>query len=119
MEVKCPYCGRDAELVTGDDIYTTNAFNHLYFWMCGPCAAYVGTHAGKKHKPMGTLAKADLRVLRRKAHAVFDSTWRETNISRSKMCDRMSALMELPIGKCHIGMFNEEQCFKVIEYFGG
>ena len=41
--LKCPYCGKDAALVTGDKIYPHRP--DLYdrnFWLCTACDAYVG-----------------------------------------------------------------------------
>lgn len=48
MTVKCDYCGKDAELVTGDVIYPHRSdLAPLKFWRCEDCEAYVGCH--KQH----------------------------------------------------------------------
>lgn len=74
----CPYCGQQASLVSGKEIYPYRPDLHdRMFWLCRPCDAYVGTHKNsKRHVPLGLLANADLRWARMRAHAVFDGYWK-------------------------------------------
>lgn len=61
-EVKCPYCERHAELVGGEVIYPHRPdLGSKKFWLCTPCNAYVGCHAGDDGtRPLGRLTAADL-----------------------------------------------------------
>ncbi|MDR0480872.1 MAG: DUF3268 family zinc-finger domain-containing protein [Gallionellaceae bacterium] len=63
MSVKCPYCDRDAQLVTGVTIYPhRDDLRRKHFWLCAPCNAYVGTHQRNRKmglsgdEPLGRLA---------------------------------------------------------------
>jgi hypothetical protein len=64
-----------------------------------------------------TPADAATRAARIKAHDAFDSLWHpERPGSRSKAYAAMAVALELPPPKCHIGMFDIEQCERVIEF---
>lgn len=82
-EVICQYCGEKANLVTGKLIYCGRfpAANKRLFYKCFKCDAYVG--ASPDGKPFGSLANRRLRLLRIKAHKLFDKLWRENIMSRS------------------------------------
>jgi hypothetical protein len=115
--VFCPYCGNPAKLVPGSDIYCHRKdLYDKWFWECLPCEAHVGVHLGSKgFQPYGGLAKADLRKARKAAHVTFDAIWKDGRISRSAAYLLLCQLFDLPLDKCHIGMFNMEQCSKVIQ----
>ena len=112
--MKCPYCGRPASLVTGKEIYPHRSdLNHLNFYQCKPCAAYVGTHKGT-FKPLGRLANAELRKAKIAAHAAFDPIWRSNNMSRGAAYKWLANQLGMTRDECHIGMFDLDQCQKVI-----
>lgn len=137
----CPYCGRPATLFNGGAILVlaTKARAHK-FWACPPCDAYVACHRKghpifmKKGKvvisdgtyPLGSLANEALRTLRQRTHGVFDPLWKDVKIEntsraarakvRTKAYSWLAALMNLPVSNCHIGMFDEEQCLRAIEF---
>ena len=121
MKVICNYCGRPAELVNGDQIYKNRKYQHLKFWLCRRCNAYVGCH--KKHKvyspdgttPFGSLANQELRSLRNRVHNLFDPLWKYSKVSRNKMYQWLAGKMEMDIKECHIGSFNRRQCQRAIE----
>lgn len=64
-----------------------------------------------------TPADQPTRAARMKAHAAFDNMW-DYHVpgSRSKAYKALSEFMELPPSKCHIGMFDAEQCERVVEF---
>jgi hypothetical protein len=72
----CPYCGDEAGLVTGRQIYPRR--QDLWqkpFWRCGPCGAYCGCHPGSK-RPLGFPANAELRRARMLLHEKrIDPLW--------------------------------------------
>lgn len=107
----CNYCGREAALVKGDKTYPHRPdLYEKYFYLCEPCNAYVGTHKNSKaHAPLGNLANADLRGWRRHVHKVFDPLWQDDKNRKDeylKLADKMG----LKRNKCHISMFDIEQC---------
>ncbi|UPW82354.1 zinc-finger-containing protein [Lysinibacillus sp. Ag94] len=109
----CGYCGNEAEFMSSKQFYGRDYGVNMY--VCRPCDAYVGTH-GKGKTPLGTLANARLRNIRRAAHSMFDPLWKGKyrKMSRSKAYRVMQELMDLPPKKAHIGMMDEEQCFELI-----
>ncbi|MFJ8103369.1 zinc-finger-containing protein [Lysinibacillus sp. NPDC096212] len=75
----CPYCQTQAEFISSKDFYGTNYRTNLY--VCRPCDARVGTH-GRGKTPLGTMANAELRELRKLCHARFDVRWKFGKVSR-------------------------------------
>lgn len=67
--------------------------------------------------PMRTIAPkgSDLAKLRIEAHKSLDVHWHFGDMSRSEAYARLSLEMGLPASQCHIGMFGEQQCRRVIE----
>jgi hypothetical protein len=106
----CPYClnPTDRSSSCGDRI------------QCLPCEASVSID--RYGLPKGSLAKADLKQARVRAHQVFDPLWSLTAVSDiaplgegRNLCYRwLSTKLEVPVGYCHIGMFNLEQCQQVV-----
>lgn len=112
--MKCQYCDREAELVTGEKTYPhLTSLHHIPFWFCQPCEAWVGCHPGTK-TPLGSVANAELRLKRMQAHSAFDSTWTNRK-ERSKQYAWLADVMGLSEDKCHIGSFSEEQCQQVLD----
>jgi zinc-finger-containing domain len=122
-EVICHYCGNPAELVDSEAVYPSGA-DYGPLWLCRPCGAYVGTHKNSKdHKPLGRLANAELRGMRKAAHRAFDPLWR-SKMERDKMTKNaaraaayrwLADQLELDKRACHIGDFDLDQCRKVVE----
>lgn len=108
----CPYCGKNSVFIESKAIYR-----------CEPCDAQVGSHKHNK-KPLGTLANADLRKARTKAHMAFDPLWKRlvyehgisTTKAREKMYSWLCKKMRMNFDNCHIGNFNEKQCEEVIRH---
>jgi hypothetical protein len=114
MEVICPYCAKPAKAVTGAAIYKNRPdLQRLIYWQCKPCEAYVGCHRGTM-RPLGRLANAQLRVAKMRAHAAFDPIWKNRHMTRTAAYEWLSKVMGLPFAETHIGMFDIEQCRKVI-----
>ena len=64
---------------------------------------------------MGRLANAELRAAKSAAHAEFDPLWKEGWMTRKEAYHKLSCELGIPMSDCHIGMFDVEQCRKVIE----
>lgn len=111
----CPYCNGKTELVTGKVIYPN--LHRLWsknFYQCKPCDAHVGCRSNTR-KPLGRLANPELRKAKVKAHFYFDQLWEQGWMTRSECYRWLSKVMGLPKEKTHIGMFDLDQCAKVVE----
>lgn len=111
----CPYCGDLVEFISSKNFYGTDYGTNLY--VCRKCDARVGTH-GKGKNPLGTMADANLRALRKACHLHFDKLWKSRKMSRSKAYVWLSNAMDLPSEKAHIGMFDKEQCITLLQIIG-
>ncbi len=111
----CPCCGRKAELKEKAEIYGRG---HGFVWACQECDTRVGVHRGSQ-KPLGTLADAETRAWRRKAHAAFDPLWRHSAEGwrkRRRMAYAwLAGELGIPERRCHIALFDAEMCRKVVE----
>lgn len=112
---KCGYCGEPATLVTGRVLFPKRAtLRARLFWRCEPCDAHVGCHP-KSARPLGTLARQSLRVLRMRAHAEFDPLWqRGAFASRAAAYAWLAEQLGVAEADCHIGQFDESQCLQVL-----
>lgn len=111
--MSCPYCGSNASLVSDAVVYGTDKYGMIYLCDNYPtCDAYVGVHEGT-NLPKGSLANAELREWRKKAHTAFDRVWRG-KISRKKGYKLMQNLMGMDEKQAHIGEFDVEQCKMLI-----
>jgi len=125
----CPYCNRKSELLHSSVFYGAGV-DYGYVWGCKPCGAYVGVHKGDSYEPLGRLANAELRKLKVEAHYWFDGLWKHKiekdkvprKVARNKGYEWLAGVLGIHRLYCHIGMFDEEQCKKVIEeckkYYG-
>jgi len=110
----CGYCGTEAVCVTTKEFYGRDYGANV--WKCTTCDAYVGTHKGSK-VPLGTLANKDLRALRNQAHAIVDPYWQKYKIGRHIIYKMLGKFMGTEPKDTHIGMYNDEQCTKIIQGF--
>lgn len=117
--VNCDYCNSKTSVVKGTVLYGPNhRLSNKKFYYCEPCQAWVGMHEGSK-KPFGSLANVRLRKKRLEAHKVFDIFWihaKNPQEERKTAYAWLASKMNIPIDKCHIGMFNEEECKIAIRY---
>lgn len=81
-------------------------------WDCKEPGCTVMCWGGNTSTP----ANDELRALRRKCHDHFDDLWRNRSPTRTKMYNRLSEYMNLPLEDTHIGMFDIMQCNKVLEF---
>lgn len=111
-KVICHYCEKDALFMTSKEFYGRDYGSNL--WVCHDCDAYVGTNKNSRI-PLGTLAKKDLRELRKAAHNLVDLYWRHGHMTRTDLYQKIQILMNLPPEDAHIGKFNENQCQFLIQ----
>ena len=122
-DLTCPYCNGKAVLVHSSVVYPGSDYGNL--WVCEnypECDSYVGCRRFRANgdEPLGSLANAELREARKRAHAAFDPLWQSTRfISRSDAYRWLSEELEIPENECHIGMFDVSQCRRVCESIAG
>lgn len=93
---------------------------HIYICENFPsCNSYVGAHGDGK--PLGDVVGYKTRQARKQAHKAFDPLWRQGEINRrfgnrETAYKYLSDFMNLPTEKTHIGMFDELQCKRVLEF---
>lgn len=110
----CQYCGLPSILVGGQAVYPKfPAWWERFFYACPPCDAYVGCHPGTK-VALGTLANAELRAMRKRAHRAFDRTWKGGDRSRSQAYKWLANQLGITSQQCHVAMFDVQQCQKII-----
>lgn len=109
----CPECQREARLVDSKIVYGTS-YGQIWYCDCIKGAVYVGCHEGTI-KPFGTMANAKLRYYRKRAHQYFDPLWKNKSakMTRTEAYAWLSLVLGIPEEKCHIGLFDEEQCKEV------
>lgn len=112
----CPYCERTARLVNGHAIYPQAGpwLGRKPFWLCSGCNAYVGCHPGTT-RPLGRLANAELRRWKIEAHKAFDPLWKSGGMTRREAYHWLAGQLDIPGRQCHIGMFDEATCRRVVE----
>jgi DNA-directed RNA polymerase subunit RPC12/RpoP len=111
-EIKCPYCEAQAVFVDSAEVYGGRSYGMIY--LCRPCKAYVGVHKGSD-KPLGRLADAKLRSMKISAHYAFDHIWKDGHDSRKGAYKWLAKELGIEGKDCHIGMFDVDMCYKVVE----
>ncbi len=125
----CAYCRLPAQLVTGAEIYPhRDDLAGEKFWRCVPCSAWVGCHKagawvpganGSKTTsdgtlPLGRLANAELRALKRQAHGAFDPIWKARHMNRREAYAWLAGRLGINATVVHIGDLDEAGCRAVI-----
>lgn len=115
---KCPYCGKNTAFVDSSIVYR-KSFGKIYF--CRDCRAWVGVHKGTENA-LGRLANAELRKWKIRAHFLFDRLWKKKmahgfrkKTARAKAYAWLSQELKIAAEFTHIGMFDVEDCKKVVE----
>ena len=102
----CPYCDGPVALVENSEIYNGRSYGDWpYAYLCAPCDAYVGLHPNTD-LPLGTLANAELRQLRKQAKAAWQQVSGLHGWDRSRAYQWLASEMGIPAAECHFGHFN-------------
>lgn len=83
-------------------------------YYCKACQAYVGVHKGT-NKPLGILANAELRGWKKRAHFYFDRLWKSKIMTRAQAYKWLSEQLNKNIAQTHIGMFDVDDCKRVVD----
>ncbi len=108
----CPYCQKPAEQAPSAAVYGAGR-DFGAVWVCRPCGAWVGCHKGTA-RPKGRLADHALRQAKIRAHAAFDPLWKSGEMARGDAYGWLADHMGLDRKECHIGMFDVDQCSRVV-----
>ena len=108
--MNCPYCGKKAVWCENKAIYGKNYGKSYMIYLCRKCQASIGCHENTK-TPLGTMASAELREWRKKAHKAFDPLWKEKGMARR---DAYNILKSVFGKQIHIGESDKETCIKII-----
>lgn len=114
-EVCCNYCNKIANFTDSSIVYG-KSYGMIYY--CSDCKAWVGVHKGTD-KPLGILANAELREWKKLAHFWFDNLWKSGKMNRSMAYKWLSEQMHKPPSETHIGMFEVEDCKRVVSIVKG
>lgn len=108
-------CGAVAVLQSGADVYPHRPdLYQKHFWVCMSCPdSYVGCHPGTT-EALGTPANAETRKARGRAHHYFDRLWKTGGAKRTEAYAWLRIEMGLSKDKCHISMFDVEQCERAV-----
>lgn len=112
LSEKCPYCGSEVIKTTNDEIYGRKFGNGMCY-KCTNCDAYVGCH--NSGKPLGRLSNKELRGLKNKCHAMFDTFWVKQPKKRNQYYQKLADEMGVKKEECHFGYFGKEELIKAIE----
>lgn len=129
----CPYCMKDTVYIKSSaGVYHGRDYGPLH--ICWDCRAWVGVHHGGR-RALGRVANAELRAAKSLAHKSFDALWKRKvqrgimkdaglshgrnykcwkNACRNKAYQWLSEAMGIPKHQTHIGMFDIEQCKRVV-----
>ncbi len=110
----CPLCGGNVEFVNNSHVYGKPLGDWPMIYLCRICYAFVHCHPGST-TPLGTMANRETRQARKLAHMVFDPLWKRGEMTRSQAYEWLAGELGITEDKCHIGMFNAEQCQRVVE----
>lgn len=118
----CAYCGKPTQYVDSAVVYGTS-YGMIY--RCASCDAYVGVHKGTA-TALGRVANKELSAAKVRAHYYFNQLYTTNRIhtiwpariphttARSKAYLWLSRQMKIDPAYCHIGMFDCDQCNRVV-----
>lgn len=86
------------------------------FWGCSKYPDCKGTHgAHPDGRPLGVPANAETKQWRIKAHDIFDTLWKCSQISMTRKKAYALLAKELGVEEVHIGESDIEACKKIIK----
>lgn len=125
----CPACGQPGRLAYGSEVYPHRAdLRAKPFWVCDADKTRVGCHPGTT-VALGTMATPALRAACSRAHEAVDPIWLgqfdhnvsrhgqtiSRQVARRRVYSFMAATLGVERDACHIGMFDEKMCRRVVE----
>lgn len=95
MKLYCCGCEEKipARLTDGTEIYPHRPdLADLPFWKCDACGNFVGCHykTADRTKPLGCIPTPEIKVERKKIHALLDPVWKSGQVKRATLYGRIS-----------------------------
>ena len=121
----CPNCGAPVDYGSNAVIYG-RPFGSGLVYICSRfpvCDTYVGAHGERaneeqRYLPMGTMADATLRSLRKRVHNMIDTYWQVSSVmSRPAVYRHLAVLLNIPFEKAHVAMLDVGQCQFVLDHW--
>jgi len=114
----CDYCNSQAKWVENKKVYGCNYGKSYMIWLCRQCDAYVGCH-NNTEVALGRMANKELREIKKEAKMLFiekkmQGSWKCTPSKKSEAYEWLQNALCLNKDKAHFGMFDIEQCKKVV-----
>lgn len=112
---KCNICEQNTVIFTSNSIIYGREYGSGKCYYCTNCGAYVGTHKPRPTEAMGILATKEMRDMKMKCHALFDSHWKnEKNKkdARNNAYKKLAKDMGISVKECHFGWFDIEKLKK-------
>lgn len=122
-DVICPYC-RQLAVYKTSSMHLFHGINYGPVYECDPCDARIGADPNTG-EPKGTLANKPTRLLRQKAHQVFDPLWKAKyererkdgcswDEARTAGYEWLAKHLGIRYEDCHISRMQEDQLQVVI-----
>lgn len=116
----CHYCRRAVVFRQSSDHVYRQDYGPI--WECTDCEAWVGCHRRHPSPPLGLVANAPDRKLRRRAHELFDPIWKAKirregvpkHIARNAGYAWLSERLGLPLEETHISYMHGAMLGRVI-----
>lgn len=105
----CRYCHAAVFLLDDKVIYGRSYGGKVYLCSRAACLARVGCHKDTD-QALGTMAREELRELRKQCHAEFDLLWQSGRMRRKQAYRWMQRVLGLTRGEAHIGCLDESHC---------
>ncbi|MEI2416153.1 zinc-finger-containing protein [Orrella sp. JC864] len=107
----CDCCGGAVRLASNAEIYRGRKFGDWpYVYLCDACGAYIGLHPDTD-LPLGTMANADLRALRKSTKRLFfDVAEHFFHGQRDRTYAWLAQVMGIDARRCHFGLFDIDAC---------
>ena len=108
---KCNICGGTVIFASNSRLYGRE-YGSGKMYYCTQCGAYVGTHKPRPEEALGILGNKEMRDMKMRCHALFDTKWKNEPTSRKRHIARKNAYrwladkLEIPVDDCHFGYFN-------------
>ena len=117
-EIRCPYCGAKAKLMTSREMFGEEAFDpERKLYVCQNyekgCDSYVYTQKGT-NIPLGQMADSALRAMRIKAHKAINDVVRSRKMSKNDVYKYIAAAMGYREGHFHLAQSSYYNCQETI-----
>ena len=105
----CSYCAAEVRIASHEEVYGRAYDDWPWLYACTQCDARVGMHP-HTDIPLGALADAELREIRKACKAPFEAIYRDARLSRTQAYQALARRLGIPVEHCHFGWFDAEMC---------